>query len=127
MNYLFDHKFKKLSGWVFYLTVPIALFFLITDQYDELLTIKVFSLFPSDVVISGPGTENVIGSRGFVWIENGFLDEIFTFIIIVSGIVNSFSREEVEDELISRIRMESLVLSLYINYGLRCSTLLIRR
>ena len=118
MNYLFDHKFKKLSGWVFYLTVPIALFFLITDQYDELLTIKVFSLFPSDMVISGPGTENVIGSRGFVWIENGFLDEIFTFIIIVSGIVNSFSREEVEDELISRIRMESLVLSLYINYGL---------
>ena len=118
MNYLFDHRFKKVSGWVFYVTVPIAMYFLFTDQYDTLLKIKVFSLFPSDMVVTGPGSENVIGSRGFTWIENGFLDEIFTFIIIVSGIVNSFSKEKVEDELISRIRMESLVLSLYINYGL---------
>lgn len=118
MNYLFDHRFKNVSGWVFYLTVPVALFFLITDQYDDLLKINVFSLFPSEVLITGPGTENIIGTRGFVWIENGFLDEIFTFIIIVSGIVTSFSKEKVEDELISRMRMESLVLSLYINYGL---------
>ena len=118
MNYLFHHRFKKISGWVFYIMVPIALYFLYTDQYEELLKIRVFSLFPSEMVVTGPGSENVIGSRGFTWIENGFLDEIFTFIIIVSGIVNSFSKEKVEDELISRIRMESLVLSLYINYGL---------
>ncbi len=118
MNYLFDHKYKKLSGWVFYLTIPVALFFLFTDQYEELLKIKVFSLFPSEMVITTPETENIVGTRGFQWIENGFLDEILTFIIIVSGILNSFSKEPVEDELISRMRMESLVLSLYINYGL---------
>ena len=118
MNYLFDHKYKKVSGWVFYITIPIAMYFLFTDQFDHLLKIKVFSLFPSETIITTPETENVIGTRGFTWIENGFLDEIFTFIIIVSGIVNSFSREKVEDELISKIRMESLVLSLYINYGL---------
>ena len=118
MNYLFDHKYKKVSGWVFYITIPIAMYFLFTDQFDHLLRIKVFSLFPSETIVTTPGTENVIGARGFTWIENGFLDEIFTFIIIVSGIVNSFSREKVEDELISKIRMESLVLSLYINYGL---------
>lgn len=118
MNYLFDHKYKKLSGWVFYLTIPVALYFLFTDQYEELLKIRVFSLFPYEMVITTPETENIIGSRGFAWIENGFLDEILTFILIVTGIVNSFSREKVEDELISRIRMESLVLSLYINYGL---------
>ncbi len=118
MNYLFDHRFKKASSWVFYLTVPMALYFLFTDQYDNLLKIKVFSLFPSEAIITTPDTENIIGTRGFVWIENGFLDEIFTIIIIVSGILSSFSKEKVEDELISRIRMESLALSLYINYGL---------
>jgi hypothetical protein len=118
MNYLFDHKFKRLSGWIFYLTIPVALYFLFTDQYDQLLTIKVFSIFPSEMIITTPETENIVGSRGFTWIENGFLDEIFTIILIVSGIVNSFSREPVEDELISRMRMESLVMSLYINYGL---------
>ena len=126
MNYLFDHKFKRLSGWIFYLTIPVALYFLFTDQYDQLLQIKVFSIFPSEMIITTPETENIVGSRGFTWIENGFLDEIFTIILIVSGIVNSFSREPVEDELISRIRMESLVMSLYINYGLLIlSTLLI--
>ena len=118
MNFLFDHKFKRLSGWIFYLTIPVALYFLFTDQYDQLLQIKVFSIFPSEMIITTPETENIVGSRGFTWIENGFLDEIFTIILIVSGIVNSFSREPVEDELISRIRMESLVMSLYINYGL---------
>lgn len=38
--------------------------------------------------------------------------------IIVSGLLHCFSRERIEDELIARIRMESLTLSLYINYGL---------
>jgi hypothetical protein len=118
MNYLFNHKFKRLSGWIFYLTIPVALYFLFTDQYEQLLKINVFSIFPSEMIITTPETENIVGSRGFAWIENGFLDEIFTIILIVSGIVNSFSREPVEDELISRMRMESLVLSLYINYGL---------
>jgi hypothetical protein len=53
----------------------------------------------------------------FRWIENGFVDEILTFVIIVSGIIHSFCKEKIEDELISKIRIDSLVLSLYINYG----------
>ena len=55
---------------------------------------------------------------GFGWIENGLGDEVFTLLIIVSGIVNSFSKEKIEDELISRIRLESLSLSLFISFGL---------
>jgi len=46
------------------------------------------------------------------------LNEVFTLLIIVSGIVNSFSSEKIEDELISRIRLESLSLSLFISFGL---------
>ena len=118
MKYLFDHRFKKPSSWIFYLTIPVALFFLFTDQYENLLKTRVFSLFPSDVLVTGPGMENEFGNKGFVWIENGVLDEILTIVIIVTGILSSFSKEKVEDELISRIRMESLALSLYINYGL---------
>ena len=55
---------------------------------------------------------------GFGWIENGLGDEIFTLLIIVSGLINSFSKEKIEDELISRIRLESLSLSLFISFGL---------
>lgn len=118
MNYLFNHKFKRVSGWIFYISLPVGLYLFLTDQFDELLTIKVFSLFSYETIINTAQTENIVGSSGFRWIENGFLDEILTMVIIISGIVNSFSREKVEDELISKMRMESLVLSLYVNYGL---------
>lgn len=117
MTYLFNNKFKRISGWIFYLTIPIGMYLLFTDSFESLLRIKVFSLFSYETIITTPNTENIIGSKGFRWIENGFLDEILTFIIVLSGIIHSFSKEKIEDELISKIRLDSLVLSLYINYG----------
>ncbi len=117
MNYLFNNKLKGISGWIFYLTIPMGVYLLFTDSFEDLMRIKVFSLFSYDTIITTPNTENIIGSKGFRWIENGILDEILTFVIIISGIIHSFSKEVIEDELISKIRMDSLVLSLYINYG----------
>ena len=117
MNYLFNNKWKGVSGWIFYLSIPIGMYLLFTDSFDDLMKIRVFSLFSFETIITTPQTENIIGSEWFRWIENGFIDEILTFIIIISGIIHSFCKEKVEDELISKIRMDSLVLSLYINYG----------
>ena len=109
MNYLFDNKYKKISGLVFYLTSIIGLYLLITDKILDLFTLNVYSLFSesiSDLTYGGG------------WIENGLGDEIFTTIIIISGLVNSFCKEKIEDELISKIRLESLTISLFISYGL---------
>ena len=117
MKYLFHNKWKGLSGWIFYLSIPIGMYLLFTDSFEDLMRIKVFSLFSYEKIITTPQTENILGSIGFRWIENGFLDEILTLVIIVSGIIHSFCKEKVEDELISKIRMDSLVMSLYINYG----------
>jgi hypothetical protein len=117
MKFLFNHKWKRISGWIFYLTIPVGIYLLFTDSFEDLLKIRVFSLFHSETIFTTSNTENIIGSRGFQWIENGILDEILTFVIIVSGIIHSFCKEKIEDELISKIRMDSLVLSLYINYG----------
>jgi hypothetical protein len=117
MKFLFNHKWKRISGWIFYLTILVGIYLLFTDSFEDLLKIRVFSLFHSETIFTTSNTENIIGSRGFQWIENGILDEILTFVIIVSGIIHSFCKEKIEDELISKIRMDSLVLSLYINYG----------
>tara|TARA_B100001093_G_scaffold520526_1_gene617793 strand:+ start:39022 stop:39477 length:456 start_codon:yes stop_codon:yes gene_type:complete len=109
MNYLFDNKYKKISGLVFYLTSIIGLYLLITEIIFALFTLKVYSLFSesfSDLTYGGG------------WIENGLGDEIFTTIIIVSGLINSFCKEKIKDELISKIRLESLTMSLFITYGL---------
>ena len=109
MNYLFDNKYKKISGLGFYLTTIIGLYLLITDKISDLFTLNVYSLFSesfSDLTYGGG------------WIENGLGDEIFTTIIIISGLVNSFCKEKIEDELISKIRLESLTISLFVSYGL---------
>ena len=111
MNYLFNYKYKKISGWIFYLLIPVGLFLLLTERIQDIFVVNVFSIFSS---ISVLGSERT----GFGWIENGLGDEVFTLLIIVSGIVNSFSSEKIEDELISRIRLESLSLSLFISFGL---------
>lgn len=117
MKYLFNYKWKRISGWIFYLTIPIGMYLLFTDSFEDLLKIQVFSLFHYETIFTTSDTENIIGSRGFQWIENGFVDEILTLVIIVSGIIHSFCKEKIEDELISKLRMDSLVISLYINYG----------
>ncbi len=109
MNYLFDNKYKKVSGLVFYLTSIIGLYLLLTERIFDLFTLNVYSLFSesfADLTYGGG------------WIENGLGDEIFTTIIIISGLINSFSKEKIEDELISKIRLESLTMSLFISYSL---------
>ena len=110
MNYLFNYKYKKISGLIFYLLIPVGLFLLLTDRIQDVFVVNVFSIFSYEWI----GSERT----GFGWIENGLGDEIFTLLIIISGLVNSFSKEKIEDELISRIRLESLSLSLFISFGL---------
>jgi hypothetical protein len=110
MNYLFNYKYKKISGWIFYLSIPIGLFLLWNDRIQDVFVVNVFSIFSYEWI----GSERT----GFGWIENGLGDEIFTLLIIVSGLINSFSKEKIEDELISRIRLESLSLSVFISFGL---------
>ena len=110
MSYLFSNKFKKTSGVVFYLSILVGFFLLLTERIQDLFVVNVFSIFSYEWF----GSERT----GFGWIENGLGDEIFTLLIIVSGVINSFSKEKIEDELISRIRLESLSLSLFISYGL---------
>jgi hypothetical protein len=110
MSYLFNNKFKKVSGWIFYLLIPIGLFLMLTERIQDIFVVNVFSIFSYEWI----GSERT----GFGWIENGLGDEVFTLLIIISGLVNSFSKEKIEDELISRIRLESLSLSLFISFGL---------
>jgi hypothetical protein len=110
MSYLFSNKFKKTSGVVFYLSILVGLFLLMTERIQDIFFVNVFSIF----LYEWFGSERT----GFGWIENGLGDEIFTLLIIVSGLINSFSKEKIEDELISRIRLESLSLSVFISFGL---------
>ena len=106
-NYLFPNRLKAISGWIFYLALIIGFYLWITDGFDEVLVVSVPDLF---------GTDSMFSS-GNGWMKNSILDELFTVLIIISGIIHSFSREKIEDELISKLRLDSLIWSLYVNYS----------
>jgi len=61
------------------------------------------------------------GSRGnnsFYFIEHNITDELICISIIVGAILVTCSKEKNEDEFITKIRLESLIGAMYINYAI---------
>lgn len=109
-RFLFPNQFK-LVGWILF--VPSILLVITLSlsgvSIDEYLQVKVFALY-ADEFLGEPTFLKVI--------TNGILDEILTITTIVGGLLVGFSKMKTEDEMISKIRYESLVWSTYLNYGL---------
>ncbi len=109
MNYLFPNKYKKI-GWI--ILVPCALAGLITviGEYEPaFLDLNVPAIFINEV----------FGKKQFVGvINNNLLNEILGVLVLISLLLVAFSKEPSEDEYISKIRLESLVWAVYVNYGI---------
>jgi hypothetical protein len=59
------------------------------------------------------------GKKQFIGIiNNNILNEILGVLVIISLLLVAFSKERSEDEYISKIRLESLVWAVYVNYGI---------
>ena len=110
-NYLFPHRYKKWGLLVFIPSLIIG-FLSARDSMGfspDWLDDTVFTIYQQDFL----GEEVIFGL-----IPNNILDEIMGVLIIISGLVLAFSKEKVEDELISNIRLKSLVWATYVNYGI---------
>lgn len=116
-NYLLPHKFKKI-GWILFIpAIILALFQVICEWEPAFLDVQVFALFGDDWNFLGNNSDEV-SKPYFNIIRNNILNEILGIACIVSGIMVAFSRQKVEDEFISQIRLESLVWATYLNYGI---------
>ena len=109
-HFLFPNQFKNL-GWLLFGpsvlgTLIIIVFNISTDDY---LNINVFSIY-QDSIGEIPGFFKII--------KNSVVDEILTIGIIVGVILVGFSKLKEEDEMISKIRYESLVWATYLNYAI---------
>lgn len=114
-HYLFPSKFKKI-GWT--LLVPSVIMGLVTVMLA--FEPKVF-----DVVVPAIFIDEVLGKRQLVGMaSNNILNEILGVLIIVSLLLVAFSKEKSEDEYISKIRLESLVWAVYVNYSILLIALL---
>ena len=109
-HFLFPNQFKNL-GWLLFIPSVLATLIIsvLNISTDEYLNISVFSIY-QDSIGEIPGF--------FKFIKNSILDEILTISIIVGGILVGFSKLKEEDEMISKIRYESLVWATYLNYAI---------
>ena len=109
LNYLFPSKYKKIGWFIFIPTLLFGLFTIIFDFEPEFLDVKAFSFFSDDLF-----KEDVY----FGMTKNNILNEILGVLMIIGSVLVAFSKEVNEDEYISKIRLESLVWAVYLNYAI---------
>ena len=116
-NYLLPHKYKSI-GWILFILGIISGLVLTISGYDSnLATVKVFSIYNEGIFDTDNG-------HFFNIIENSIIDELTAIAIIIGGLVVGFSREKIEDEFIYKLRTDSLIWALVVNYVILLLTLI---
>jgi hypothetical protein len=108
-NYLLPNQFKKIGWIVFIPSFIVGILWLIFEFEPAAFDIKTIALFNDEFL------ENI---QFFAVVENNIVDELIGILIIISAIFIAFSKEKMEDEFISKIRLESLVWATYVNYAI---------
>ena len=116
VNYLFGHRFKVLGWCLFLLGMILGIIYMLNDSDYPEWEVSVFPLIGDD----GP----FMSTSAFEWSKNKIADEVAAILLIVGGILVSFSKTKDEDEYISTIRIESLIWAVYVNYAILILTIL---
>jgi len=115
VNYLFPNKYKKV-GWIVLIpSVIIGLIAMGGNLDPAFLDVEVPAVFIDEFF----GETKLIG-----FVHNNLANEIIGLLIIISAFLVAFSKEKQEDEFISKIRLESLVWAVYLNYAILIIALL---
>jgi hypothetical protein len=112
-HFLFPNQFKKL-GWIIFIpSFIMAIIFLVKPELlNDYLNTNIFAIYYEGSIFNND-------NKGFFKIiENDLIDEFIVLGLIIGSILISFSKMETEDEMISKIRYESLVWSTYFSYSL---------
>lgn len=116
-RFLFPHRYK-LIGWL--LAIPsliLGLFVLIGDFYFDFLTVQLpFEYIFTDTFVSSNGDGTAHASDKISVLN--FTDEIAAIGSIVGLLFIAFSRVKLEDEYVSKTRLESLQWAIYLNFAL---------
>ena len=114
-RFLFPHRYK-LIGWL--LAIPsliLGLCVLIGDFSFDFLTVKLpFEYIFTDTFHTVNGSGSATDTVSYL----NFTDEIAAIGTIVGLLLVAFSRVRIEDEYVSKIRLESLQWAIYLNFAL---------
>lgn len=107
-NYLLPRRFKMI-GWILFIPGLIAgIGYLIADLEFDLFNLDTFSIASQGIL------EKV---QYFTMVNDNILDELIGLLIILGALFITFSKEPVEDEFISKMRLDALLWATYINYA----------
>lgn len=107
-NYLFPNQFKIIGYTMLIPSAIIGVTILIKNYEPELFNLNVPAIFIDEVF----GKQELLGM-----VNTNILNEIIGVLVILSLLFVAFSKEKQEDEYISKIRLESLVWAVYVNYA----------
>ena len=108
-NYLFPNRYRKLGMFVLIPTAILGLLATISDFTPAILEVNMPTLF----------TKEFFGeTKFFGMVTTNLMNEIIAVLLILSSIIVAFSKEKIEDEFVQKIRLESLVWAVYVNYGI---------
>lgn len=106
-NRLLPHKFKKL-GWILIIPSCVIGLFVISTNYElKWLNTYVFAIFNDELFSE---------SRYFSIIKINITQTLFGTLFIIGGLLVGFCEEKVEDEYITRLRLQALLWAVAINY-----------
>lgn len=105
---LLSNKFKKLGWSILIPSTILGLFVSISDYEFSWLNTKVFAMLNSDL-----GQNNY-----FSFINNNITNELVAIFFLVGALLVTFSKEKEEDEYIASLRLNSLLWSVLVNYGI---------
>ena len=109
-NFLFPHSYKRPALIMLIICILFSIYLSVFGSEPDFLNFKIGEKMRGD--------ELKTITRNFAFTIDGIL-------LIISSIVYGFSKEKVEDEYIQKIRLESLVWAVYINYALVIITFLV--
>jgi hypothetical protein len=100
----------KVIGWI--LLIPsflLGLYLLLFGFEPNWAKAKVLSIFPN----------NLMGEKGFFKMQEiNITQTLIGVLFIIGGLLIMFSKEKIEDEYITKIRLTSLLWAVLINYSL---------
>jgi hypothetical protein len=106
-KYLLPNRFKPIGWIVLILSICYYILFSLPFLKDIEIWVNVFAIY----------SDEFLGESAFFKIvENDIFDEIFCVLFIIGACFVAFSKEKIEDEFISKIRLESLLWATYVNY-----------
>ncbi|MGG5505812.1 MULTISPECIES: hypothetical protein [unclassified Myroides] len=110
-KFLLPHSFKKIGWTLLAISVLIWIYSIILLQDDiPFLEMKVFTVVGSAFF---KGETSYFG-----FIETNITSTLMSSLFLIGGLLVAFSREKIEDEFISKLRLQSFQWSFLINYVL---------